>query len=129
MSVSVTEQQPSATVPVIVESYSLVGKTGALSATTIYTPAEDGLYRIDYYLALAATGVANVTPVIDFTDDFNAETVNLYGTASGFAQANAQAVGGSFTFKAKASQPIQLSTSVASGTTPTYNLYATLVQL
>lgn len=129
MSVLVDQQQPGASVPVIVESYKLTGQTGALAATTIYTPAADGLYRLDYYLALAATGVANVNPNLIFTDDFVAETVALHGTASSFGQANAQCVGDSFTFRAKAGQAIQISTSVASGTAPTYNLYATLVQL
>lgn len=129
MSVIVNEQQPSATVPVIVASYKLTGQSGALSNTTIYTPAAGGLYRLDYYLALAATGVANVTPQLTFTDDFNSEVVGLHGTASSFGQANAQCVGDSFTFKAAASVAIQIATTVASGSTPTYNLYATLVQL
>ena len=129
MSVTVNEQQPGAKVPVIVASYSVTGQSGALSAQTIYTPAASGLYRLDYYLELAATGVANVTPVLGFTDDFAAETVDLHGTASSFGQANAQCVGDSFTFRAAASVAIQISTTLGSGSTPTYNLYATLVQL
>lgn len=130
MSVPFTPPNAQVNIPVIVESATFIGQVGALSARTIYTPIADGVYQLSYYLAnSAASGVAAVTPVLTFTDDFNSETVNLYATGSGFGQTNSQCTGASFTFKAKAGQAIQISTTVGSGSTPTYNLYATLVQL
>lgn len=129
MSVQVAEQQPLVNVPQIAISASFIGKNAALAPSTIYTPAADGLYRLDYYCAASATGVAAITPQILFTDDFGAQSVNMNPTQSGFGQANAQVVGGSFTFKAKAGQNVQVATSLGAGSAPTYNLYATLVQL
>lgn len=129
MSVQVQEQQPLANVPEVVESASFIGKNAALAATTIYTPAADGVYRLDYYVSASAAGVAAVTPQVIFQDDFVAQTVNLNATQSGFGNSNAQCAGGSFTFKAKAGQNIQVATTIGAGGAPTYNLYATLVAL
>lgn len=129
MPVSVAQQQPLVNVPEIVATASFIGKNTALAASTIYTAAADGVYQLDYYCAASATGVAAITPQVLFTDDFLAQSVNMNPTQSGFGQANSQVVGGSFVFKAKGGTNIQIATLLGSGTAPTYNLYATLVQL
>lgn len=114
----------------IVESYSITGQTTALAATTIYTVgASDGNFRLDYFLNLAASGVAPVSLNIIFTDAFgNVQTVSTNATGSGFGKATATSVGDSYSFRAKANTNIQVSTTVGSGSTPTYNLYATLTE-
>jgi hypothetical protein len=129
-----TQVQPApgnaVTIGNIVNSSAFTGQTTALGASTVFTVgSSDANFRIDYFLNLAAGGVAPVSMNVIFTDSFgNVQTVATNATGSGFGKATSTSAGDSYSFRAKANTNIQVSTSLGTGSTPTYNLYTTLVQ-
>ena len=58
----------------IVATVSLTGQTGAIGATTIYTPAASGQYRVSVYHLVTTAGGGTLTTTIGFTDDEGAKT-------------------------------------------------------
>src|SRR3990167_1223004 len=59
----------------IVATVSLTGQTGAIGATTIYTPAASGQYRVSVYHLVTTAGGGTLTTTIGFTDDEGAKTI------------------------------------------------------
>lgn len=59
----------------IVGTVSLTGQTGAIGATTIYTPVAAGQYRVSVYHLVTTAGTGTLTTTIGFTDDEGAKTV------------------------------------------------------
>lgn len=59
----------------IVASVALTAQTGAINATTIYTPAAAGTYRVSVYHLVTTAGGGTLTTTIGFSDDEGAKTV------------------------------------------------------
>lgn len=49
-------------------SVSLTGQTGAIGATTIYTPAATGMYRVSVYMVCTTAGGGTLSATIKWTD-------------------------------------------------------------
>lgn len=103
----------------IVASQTWTSQSSALSATTVYTPAAAGLFRVSAYLdGVVASQSASTT--IAWTDSHQSRSSSLNSLG------NASAPSAQVLWSA-ASDPIQVST-VFSGT-GTYNLYVVVEQL
>ena len=59
----------------IVGTVALTNQGAAIGATTIYTPAASGMYRVSVYHLVTTAGTGTLTTTIGFTDDEGAKTV------------------------------------------------------
>ena len=73
----------------IVATVSLTGQTGNIGATTLYTPAASGVYKVSvYHLCTVAGSAGSLATTIGFTDDVQAQTtkpavdINLNGAGN-----------------------------------------------
>ena len=107
---------------------SLTGQTGDIGATTIYTPAVAGLFRVNVYAICSKAGTAGTLAVtIGWTDEVGAKTlkpasdVTLTSTANG-STGNA--------FIKSTATAITYATTITGGTgAPEYNLHICLEDL
>lgn len=116
----------SAQVARIVSSSSLLNQTSLISSQTVFTPDEDGLYRVNAYLASnPGAGSTNIQFSLTFTDDQG---------NSAFTQPEVPVTPGQgFTaaIRLKASQPVAVSVQALNGPAdnPDFNFYLTVEQL
>ena len=61
--------------PIIVARVALTDQGGDLAATTLYTPAAAGMYRVSVYHLVTTAGTGTLTTTIGFTDDEGVKTV------------------------------------------------------
>lgn len=115
-----------AQVPQIVASLEFNDRTTAISPTTLFTPAEDGLFVLHYYVSPRTGSTGNVSTTATWTDDGGPQSDNLSG--SDFSDSTSGS-SGSMTFRAKASQAIDVSTALFGGSGQVYDAYYTLIQL
>lgn len=113
-------------VSMVVAKQSFIGRTSALTATTLYTPASDGDYRVTAYLAFDNDMVISCgsTASVIWTDDFRANDVGV-ASASSNGHAADQLV-----LHVTAGNPIQVHATYGcnGGTITPYNLYVTVVR-
>jgi hypothetical protein len=129
--------------PQIVAKAKLPHQTAAIATTTIFTPVQDGLYRLSVYATLLNTGTTglNWNFNLGWTDDAGAESINAllngydqipgqFGQFYGFS-GNPEQIGGPvIAFEAKAGQPITYSVTQSGDPDGTsYSLYYTLERL
>jgi hypothetical protein len=109
--------------PFQVGAANLSGQTAAITATTLFTPASSGLYRVNYYVVVTTTGTSvNLVLGILSTDDAAARTQNaatVSCAATNFTQ-------GSFIVRATAT-PIQYQTTMTG--TCTYSAFVAVERL
>ena len=121
MPASVATSCSSASVPNIVASGSFVNETNSLSATTIFTPSENGLYRISIYgEGEDSESEPHVSAQLTYSDDFNSDYPVDFNLNTPISLA--------YVARLTASNPVQLSATINSGS-PTYDLYYTIEQL
>jgi hypothetical protein len=124
--------------PVIVARMRFKGVTTSLPTTTIFTPEQDGLYRLSAYdvETSPASDGSLWTFFFNWTDDAGAESGNSFalpangtppqaygGTASGIP-------GSVMVFQAKAGTPVTFFTLLSGGSDGgTYNLYLEVERL
>ncbi len=116
--------------PVVVADVALTAQTSTFSPATVYTPTEDGNYRVSVYTDFAsASGSPNVQTWIEWTDDTKA-----HGSGAGiFVSANSgndYYGAASSIVHAISGQPIQVECTFASlpgGNT--YNTYVVVEKL
>lgn len=111
-------------VPFQLGAVNLTGQTGAIGATTIFTPAASGLYRATYYVVVTSTGTSvNLVLNILSTDDAAARTQ----AASTVSCAATNFTQGVFIVRAFSTNPIQYNTTIAG--TCTYSVFVALERL
>lgn len=98
------------------------GKTASIGATTLFTPAATGEYRVSYYISTTTAGAGNVITTVNWTDENGAKNIasaamNL--TAGNFQQATYLVHSGA--------SAIQFSTTYAA--TGTYQIYVIVERL
>jgi hypothetical protein len=66
--------------PQVVQRVALIGQTGAIPTTTLFTPSQKGLYRISAYMTATNLegGQGSYSWVLNWTDDAGAEIANFY---------------------------------------------------
>jgi hypothetical protein len=129
--------------PQIVARAKLPHQTAAIPTTTMFTPIQDGLYRLSVYGTLLNTGTTGLTWNFNlgWTDDAGAESIpglvsgydfnfGAFGQFDGYS-GNIAPIGGPATvFEAKAGQPITYSVTAQGDPDGTaYSLYFTLERL
>jgi hypothetical protein len=132
--------------PLIVAKAKLANQTAPIPTTTIFTPIQDGLYRLSVYATLVDPGQSNGAWWafnLAWTDDAGSQTIGSFlvgydigATSIGqFVQLwnagfNVSMGGPVTTFEAKAGQPITYSVTQPNGTDNSkYSLYYTLERL
>jgi hypothetical protein len=108
--------------PVVVKEISLTNQTANIATTTLFTPVEDGLFRISYYLEAPAEGpstYATINTQIFWSDDFN-PNANIYLASLILNESSATYSPGIFVLRVKAGTPITFQT-----TAPTPNCFPT----
>jgi hypothetical protein len=117
----------SAQVPKIESSSSFTGQTSALATTTIFTPAADGLYRVNIYMSVTAgMSIPSVTAHLKWTDNGGAAQNNNQIQAAGVSPCSAATQ--SLPIFAKSGTNITIETSGLSGS-PTYDLLVSVESL
>lgn len=112
----------------IVATVSLTGQTGNIAATTLYTPAASGIYKVSvYHLCTVAGSAGTLATTIGFTDDVQAQTtkpaIDISLTGAG------NAASGIVPIRSTAAA-ITYSTVIAGGTgSPQYALFIILERL
>jgi hypothetical protein len=111
--------------PQIVASQDFTGQTGALAATTIYTPTSDGTFLILVANSTQANGPATLgIATLTTTDE--------YGNA---ISKSATAAGNSFTLQIQevlrvgSGQPIQISAALGGSPPVLYDVFVVILQL
>lgn len=66
---------PDIDIPNVVASTSFVGKTGAISATTLYTPGTAGLFRVSVYVTAPAQSQVGPSITLAWSDPNGAQSV------------------------------------------------------
>ena len=105
-------------------------QTGAISATTLYTPLVSGLFRMNVYIVPTAGttctgGTGCINGRVSYHDDTQAQAFSFVpntGLIGGLGENSA-------VIRAVAGQPIQFSTTYVSGTNLTYEAFVTLERL
>jgi hypothetical protein len=114
--------------PNIVARVSLTAQAAVIGATTIYTPAEAGVYRGTAYIHTTATGTGSVTFAFAWNDGISAKTngavaCDLTVTNSTGQKTLVQCI------RAAAGQAITFNTTGSPGGTARYALEIVLEQL
>jgi hypothetical protein len=125
--------------PLVVAKSKLVNQTATIPTTTIFTPLQDGLYRLTVYATLSKTDPSSQSLWFynfAWNDDAGPHSVAAmlyqFGNTAGpflcqFTLANQ---GTTFPFQAKAGMPVTYSVTQANGTdNSAYSLYYTLERL
>jgi hypothetical protein len=128
--------------PVIVAKQRLVNQTAPIPATTIFTPAHDGVYRLSVYATLTKSDPSSQAYwsfVADWTDDAGSEYFNggvyyIFGNypPQQFLNYNSQGPLGGLvvTIEAKAGTPVTFAMSQPGGPdNSAYSLYYTLEKI
>lgn len=111
-----------------VELVELADQSGAVSATTVKSVAEAGIYRISTYIELAKDGSFSITPIYTWTDSIGAQSaiVNALQLGSGL---DASEVFPSFIIHAEESSEIQILTSPTGESEETYDILIIIEKL
>ena len=128
------------TSPQIVAKGKLRNQTAPIPATTIFTPPQDGLYRLSAYATLTRTDVNSVSTwqySVGWTDDVGAQSAGSILFIEGkthagqFVWENSFDLGGaSVIFESKAGTPITYTVVQTDGPdNSAYSLYYTLERL
>lgn len=106
-------------IPMIIAKQSWLNQTASLSATTVFTPSEDGDYRVNVYMTADTSSPPGWSPTLYWTDEYGSREEGLQDTGP-FASyvVIIHAVSG---------QPIQVSVGGGSNP-PQYDLFVTVVQ-
>lgn len=106
----------------LVEYVELADQSGAISETTVFTPAEAGIYRLSVYL--------------EYSEPGNPYGPNFYWTdSSGNVNTNPQTIGNtgqafaSFIIHSVAGEPISFSTSPLNEAGASYNVHIIIEKL
>lgn len=111
----------------IVATALLTAQTADISATTIYTPAASGLYRVSVYHLCTTAGGGTLTTAIIWTDDYQAQTTS---PASNLDLSGAGNAATGTTFIRSTASAIQYSTSIAGKSgSPQYALFVVVERL
>ena len=114
--------------PVVVTQRAFKGQTESISATTLFTPARGGLYRISAYVDSSNfSGTYFPEVFLSWTDDFVSNQVQMpaaMGNAGNAAWASLQ-----LTVRGIANQPIQFSTTENPNEQGICNFYFVVEQL
>lgn len=118
--------------PLIVAKTKLPNQTAPIPTTTIFTPSQDGLYRMSVYMTQVVavpTSGSTWTFNLGWSDDAGDEATNQI--LLGVNQTPTGAAGWvTLLLQAKAGKPITYSTTLSNGTDGgTYSLYSTLERL
>ena len=122
-------------VSAIVGSSWTAAATTALSGLASFTPASDGLFLVSVILGVTAVTSTTLSTQIRFTNEAGTST-NLpaqYATVGGGGGVSVNAVGYYYGFsvyvRAKASNSISVSTVFTAGSTMTYDIGVTIIQV
>ncbi len=111
----------------IVGTVQLTGQTGDIAATTIYSPAAAGLYRVNVYMICTAAGTGTLSCTIGWSDIVGAKTLQPAGTVDLASTANGS-VGTSFI--SSGASAITYATAIAGKAgSPTFAIYIVLERL
>ncbi len=101
----------------------LTAQTGSVTATNLFTPSANGLFRVSYYLTTTTAGSAGTVSVtFTWTDEAKAETFT--STALSLSALGALALQQPLVIYAKTTAAIQYSTTVSGATgSPQYSLH------
>lgn len=110
----------SALVAKLETSLDLTGQTSAYAQTNIFTPAQNGLFRLNVYVFQPSAGGATVNFRVDFEDDQGAR--NLQKSAG-----LGDSVHDAFVFWAKTTTAISVRTTISGS--PNYDLHLALESL
>lgn len=130
---TVTLQNVTGTLPVVVASTNLTGQNAGISATTIYTAPADGFYQVTVQLAVTTTGGTSIGCQIKFTNaaDNVVKTMpsnNTNGVNQCLSSTTANAVCYTIICYAKSGTDIQYVTNL-SGSGQVYSLDAVVQKL
>ena len=125
--------------PPIVAHGKLLNQNTPLPSTTIFTPTQDGLYRLSVYLTITRADSSSNSQWgfnVDWVDDVGVQEANFlllgYGNVSGqfFVYQSFRAGGTAMPFEAKAGMPITYNvTQIGGPDNSSYSLYYTLERL
>jgi len=111
----------------IVATVSLTGQTGAIGATTIYTPSASGTYRVNVYHLVTTAGAGTLTTTIGFTDDESAKTTVPASNID--LSVDQQANSGQIFIRSTAVAITYTVTIVGIGGSPVYSLWVVVERL
>lgn len=122
--------------PVIVAQRAFRGQGAAISPTTLFTPATDGMYLVSVYVSASNTAGGKAFPnvYLSWTDDVNAWQSQQIGVSGG-SSLNFTWGSGQFVVVDLAHQPIQMGTTAPfnpsddAANVTTYDLYVVVEQL
>lgn len=111
----------------IVAAAILTAQTANISATTLYTPAAAGLYRVSVYHVVTTAGGGTLTTAIIWTDDAQAQTT---APATNIDLANLGEAATGTSFIRSTASAIQYSATIAGKTgNPQYALFIVVEKL
>lgn len=120
--------------PEIVSYQEFLSQTAVFGPTPIFTPQEDGLFRVSMYLETGSTdGTTSVGGNVSWTDDFRPNapagfTFSLIGYP-GFSGEGAGYGQTTVVIRAKARTSITVATTTSGTLASPYNLYVTVEAL
>jgi hypothetical protein len=107
----------------VVVTEEFLSQTGDIAATTLFTPAQDGLFRLSTYSDLTGAAGDEAHGGFEWTDDVKSHHENLSVGPSD------QQEGGSRMVRCVAGQPIKYFTSTFLSAGQSYNAYAAIEQI
>lgn len=110
-------------VPSVVASQSFLAKTASFAATTIYTPAAAGVYRVSVTIAVNGTGT--ISSQLGWHDSYVSQIAALCNATGTTYQPDRSVV----CIQVGASQAITLLGTASGGFTGSYDMYITIEQL
>ena len=122
--------------PVIVSRMTFKNVTTEIPTTTIFTPQQDGLFRLSLYDVETTPGSGSWTFFFNWTDDAGAESGNSFVLAAdgtppqAYGGAGSGIPGSVMVFRGKSGTPVTFFTFLAGGNDGgTYSLYLTVERL
>ena len=112
-------------VAAIVAKQSFLNRTSSLTATTVYTPAASGLYRVSVYIETSSTAASAMVTVL-YTDDYRFQQPTFAQSSSGQYQAGG-AMSPVASIRATSGNPIQVSAGFSG--TGHFDVYVVVEQL
>jgi len=102
--------------PVVVQRVSFENQTGPIPQTTIYTPSNNGLYRINVYMEAVTTnpsnsGIGQIKAFLEYTNDSGTTQSPVIDAVRPTPSTNNAGSGSTFVVRAIANTPMQFSTS------------------
>jgi hypothetical protein len=116
----------SAQVPQIVASMAFNDQIAPIEATDFYTPTEDGLYELHFYVSQRVENNSVYKGFITYTDDGGSQTGFL---SNGNAATLRDGGGGVLPFKSVGTGTMTVSLTISPSSETAYDAYFTLVQL